>query len=512
VTLRKLLITGASGFVGRHLLEAIKDDFVVYGLARRSQQRSGAPVHPNIRWFQVDIGDRAEVDRAFRLIREAGGVDAVIHLAAHYDFTGDDHPDYWRTNVEGLRHVLDASRATGVRRFVFSSSVAACRFPAVGKAVTEDSPPDGVEIYSRSKAVGEAMIAEYRDTMKPVIVRFGALFSDWCEYPPLFVLINTWLSGAWNRRVLPGQGRTAFPYLHVREVAPFMRRLLDRFEELVPGEVLIMSTDAATSYRQIHEAITSEHAGQALRPLFVPKALCRPGIRLRDFLGRVTGDRPFERAWMADYIDGVLAVDASKTRHRLGWKPRERLELLRRTPFLLENLKMDPIEWNRRNRQAMRRLRVSANLRIYTLLEKHSDEIARRITAYLTGEEGRSRFPNYHELPRDLHDWHHALVLRHLMNAVRTRDRGVFFSYCDDLAARRFQQGFPAREICDALETVGRIALDVVSADPESAGLGSSLDDFVTMAIRVGADRVLDTFDTLEASGKRPGKFAKRGL
>ena len=249
-----------------------------------------------------------------------------------------------------------------------------------------------------------------------------------------------------------------------------------------------------------------------MRPVFVPKAICGPGIRLRDLVGRVRGQRPFERAWMARYIDGALSVDAARTRHRIGWKPRERLELLRRIPFLVENLKMDPIEWNRRNRQAMRRLRVSENLRIYTLLERHHDEIARRLTSYLTGEEGAARFPNYRQLPRDLHDWHHALVLRHLMNAVRTRDRGVFFSYCEDLGSRRFQQGFPAREVCDALDMVARIAIDVVSADPDSAGLGTFLHDFVTMAVRVGADRVLDTYDALEGSGARPGTFAGQGL
>src|SRR5512143_783372 len=106
----RLLVTGASGFVGRHLLDAIKEDYTIYGVARRSQARAGAPEHANIRWFQTDVADREPLFSTFRKIKELGGVDAVIHLAAHYDFTGKEHPDYWRTNVSGLRNVLDASK------------------------------------------------------------------------------------------------------------------------------------------------------------------------------------------------------------------------------------------------------------------------------------------------------------------------------------------------------------------------------------------------------------------
>ncbi|HSN53300.1 MAG TPA: NAD-dependent epimerase/dehydratase family protein, partial [Candidatus Sulfomarinibacteraceae bacterium] len=91
MTLPRLIITGSSGFIGRHLLDAFKEDFKIVGIARRSQLHSGAPVHNNITWYQVDIGDRKALAAAFRYIRESGGADYLIHLAAHYDFTGEKH-------------------------------------------------------------------------------------------------------------------------------------------------------------------------------------------------------------------------------------------------------------------------------------------------------------------------------------------------------------------------------------------------------------------------------------
>ncbi len=159
--LPRLIITGASGFIGRHLLEYFKDEFNIVGLARRSQLHCGAPIHNNITWYQVDIGDRESLASAFQYIRESGGADYVIHLAAHYDFTGDDNPEYWRTNVEGMRNVLEECRNLDLKRLVFSSSVAACAFPDHGDFLTEKNPPDGDHIYAVTKRIGEEMLAEY---------------------------------------------------------------------------------------------------------------------------------------------------------------------------------------------------------------------------------------------------------------------------------------------------------------------------------------------------------------
>lgn len=206
--LPRLIITGSSGFIGKRLLDGLKDHFEIVGLARRSQSRCGAPRHDNISWVQTDVGDRESVAAAFRMIRETGGADYVIHLAAHYDFTGDDNPEYERTNVQGLGHVLDECRSLDLQRFIFASSVAACRFPARGDHLDETSPPDGEHVYARSKRRGEEMLVACRDDVPSVIVRLAAVFSDWCEYTPLHVFIETWLSNAWNSRILQKRGST----------------------------------------------------------------------------------------------------------------------------------------------------------------------------------------------------------------------------------------------------------------------------------------------------------------
>ncbi len=70
-----VIITGASGFVGRNLLDDMKNDYRIFAIARRSQQECNAPIHPNIAWIRADISEPNHMSRAFREITSAGGAD-----------------------------------------------------------------------------------------------------------------------------------------------------------------------------------------------------------------------------------------------------------------------------------------------------------------------------------------------------------------------------------------------------------------------------------------------------
>ncbi len=502
MALPRILVTGASGFIGRHLLDVLKEDFRIIGLARRSQIRCGAPFHDNISWHQVDIGDPATLETVFDEIRADGPVDIVIHLAAHYDFTGEDHPEYHRTNVEGLRNILEHCRILRPEVFLFSSSVAACAFPPAGKALTEKSPPDGDHIYARTKAIGEKMLGEYGDAFPSVIVRFAALFSDWCEYPPLYMFLRTWLSKAWNARILGGRGESAIPYLHINDAIRFLTRVLHRHAELKNGEILIASPDGAVSHEQLFIESTQYHFEDAQSPIHTPKVLIKPGIQARCFAGRFSSERPFERPWMAKYVDLELTVDASRTRERLDWAPKRRLDILYRLPFLIENRKYDRIEWTRRNRDAMKQVRVRPNLKIHSLLQKHKQEIIEECTLAL-----REKFPRYNEVDDREHRWNHRLILRNLFNAIRMRMKIDFMSYCRDLAERRLEEGFTAEELVGALETVDRICIQALMRDKEAEDMHPYLYACITMTIRFGIDQVQETYDRIN---ERQGGWGNR--
>ncbi len=503
MALPRMILTGASGFLGRHLLDYLKDRWEVFAIARRSPLECRVSEWPGLRWFQVDIGEASHLKSVFDAILQGGGVDVVVHLAAHYDFTGEDHPEYWRTNVGGLRNVLELCKPLRIRRFFFASSVAASRFPPPGAALNEDSPPDGEHIYAVTKRVGEEMLREYGDAVPSTVIRFGAMYSDWCEYPPLYKFLETWLSRAWNARILGGKGLSAIPYFHIRDAVSFFKALLERYPLLAPGEVLVASTSGCTTHRELFQAATRAYFGREVRPLYMPRLLCGPGMAARDLLGRLTGERPFERPWMARYIDLQMTTDASRTYERLGWKPKDRLDIVRRMPFLVENFKSNPGEWHRLNHAAMKEVRVRTNLQLHRILEQHEEAILRTVLEEIQGPQAKWSL-RYRRIDAQDLQWNVRQLLRHLTNAVLTREKAIFRRYCRDLAQLRYRQGFGVYEVVKALETTRDLCVAEVAPDAAKRGLDQALQDHVAMTFDLGIDEVQDVFEEMAASPPPP--------
>jgi hypothetical protein len=292
--------------------------------------------------------------------------------------------------------------------------------------------------------------------------------------------------------VLGGRGESAIPYLHVNDAISFLVRVLHKHAELENGEILIASPDGAISHEQLYIEATQYHFEDAKPPIHTPKILIKPGIHGRCLFGRFGSEKPFEKPWMADYVDKELTVDASRTRERLDWAPKRRLEILYRLPFLIENRKYDRIEWTRRNRDAMKQVRIRPNLKIHSLLQKHKQEIIVECTNAL-----RTQFPHYKELDDREHRWNHRLILRNLFMAIRSRMKIDFMSYCRDLAERRLEEGFTVEELVGALETVDRICIQTLMRDKEAEDMQPYMYQCITMTIRFGIDQVLETCDRI---------------
>lgn len=491
-----ILLSGASGFLGRTLVPLLLQEHDVIGIARRSRERAGIEAHPRLSWYEIDIGDGRQVGALRQALASRTSIDHVIHLAAYYDFTGEERPDYWRTNVVGLQHTLDCARALRAGHFLFASSLAACLFPASRGPLRENTPADGVHIYARTKSTGEEMVRAAASDFPVTIVRFAALFSDWCEYPPLFRWLETWLGGGWNARVLGGRGKTALPYLHVLDAASFVLRAIEDPPPARTCETLIASPDTPVSHLQLFGASTLGWFGERRTPLLVPVTLARFGVAGLHVIGRATGEVPFERGWMLDYVDQRMAVDASATRARVPWFPRERLSILRRLPFLLDRRKIDFEEWLGRNRAAMKRPMLADHLKVHALLEKHQDDIVAELHRHIGNPHDERRFASYRRLSLEEREWNHRLILHELLAAVRTAEPAVFARYCRELAARRLQQGFGPAEICAALEAVNLACLRTLRRDPDSKELRQPMLDYVTMTLRFGCDQAQDVCET----------------
>jgi len=450
------------------------------------------------------LEERLDQIAALEWVRSEGPVDAFIHLAAYYDFTGKDSPEYQRTNIDGLRNTLELSRTLGLRRFVFASSVAACPFPAPGLTITEATPPEADNPYARSKRAGEEMVHAYSDTIPSCIVRFAALYSDWCEYPPLFNFMSNWLSKGWNSRMIGGRGAFAIPYLHIHCAVMFLSHLLRNLDLPESGEVFIVGPDGAVTVREIFNAATLAYFGGRRKPTCVPKPITTVWLHIQDTAGKAIGRRPFERPWMARYLDRQLTIDASHTRCRLNWTIRPRFNILRRIPFLVENLRTQPLRWNEVNHAAMRKEESGYGLKIHWLLEKHQDEICRRHVDALLAEDTDDTFGTYQRFDRQEIGVRVLGAIRNLRRTIRTREMEPIGGHCRGIARERFQEGFSVDEVCAAFSSLGTTCIEILKEDDPPPGLERALTERITMAIHFGIDEVLDEYEFLSADGCDP--------
>jgi len=144
----KALVTGASGFIGSHVVAALA---AAGHEVRAFDRRAPAEVPVGVEAVAGDVLD------ADALTRAAQGCDAVFHLAALYSYARAHARAMQAVNVEGTRAVLDAAARSGVRRVVHTSSCATCG-PVAGRAATEADEPPGWELavpYKRTKLEGE---------------------------------------------------------------------------------------------------------------------------------------------------------------------------------------------------------------------------------------------------------------------------------------------------------------------------------------------------------------------
>ena len=151
----------------------------------------------------------------------------------------------------------------------------------------------------------------------------------------------------------------------------------------------------------------------------------------------------------------------------------------------------------------MKEVHFPSNLRLHRLLERYEDDVISAYHGHLVGPHGPIRFANYQRISEEEHDWNHRVVFGHLKNTVRTRDKAVLISYCRQLAARRFEQGFAADELCGALLVLNLVVHRVIRRDPQAKGMRQELLDYVTGPLRLGCDEIQEVFDELTASRAR---------
>jgi dihydroflavonol-4-reductase len=164
----KAFVTGATGFLGSHVARVL----AAQGADLRVLVRSTSNPR-NLQGLNADTAT-GDLCNAASLEKAISGCETVFHVAADYRLWVRDPNEMYRSNVGGTRALLDAARKNGVRRIVYTSSVATIGFKKDGTAADEESPvslTDMIGHYKRSKFMAEQLAMEAgRSGMHVVIV------------------------------------------------------------------------------------------------------------------------------------------------------------------------------------------------------------------------------------------------------------------------------------------------------------------------------------------------------
>jgi UDP-glucose 4-epimerase len=153
----KVLVTGATGFLGSFLVRALyRSGYQVRALLRDGSERTR--ILPEVETVDADIRDAKKIQRI------ADGCEAIVHLAAKVHAIDDRsaEDDYRSINVESTEHLLKSAIACGVKRVIFASSVKVFGEETDG-CVDESQAPDPQTPYGRSKWRAEQLISEYAE-------------------------------------------------------------------------------------------------------------------------------------------------------------------------------------------------------------------------------------------------------------------------------------------------------------------------------------------------------------
>jgi nucleoside-diphosphate-sugar epimerase len=274
-------VTGASGFIGRHVVAHLAD--------------RGVQVVPIRRPFEPTA-----------LLASLRGVDAVVHLAGLVSATSEQ--DFFAANVEGTRAVADAARAAGVR-LVHVSSLAAAGPASAAAPRAEDDLPNPVTAYGRSKLESERLLRGMAD-LRWLALRPGVVYGPGDRAMlPLFQMAK--------RGLLPlvGRAEAAYSMIHVADA---VRAIAAALDSDVDREAIFVAHPRPVTLRELLEGVQAG-LGTRARVVRLPMPVTRLAAIAGDLLGALRG-RPMvinTRRYTELAAEGfVCRVD--RLRDRLG--------------------------------------------------------------------------------------------------------------------------------------------------------------------------------------------------
>ena len=308
--MKKIAITGASGHIGNNICRhLISEGYVLKVLVREPNERSLSELE-----IQMVMGNLFSSESLDELMHE---VDIVIHVAGKVSIYPKDKEEIFKTNIEGVKNVVDACVKNGVKKLIHFSSVHAHKGFGPEVPINEQTPYSDNESspYDYSKAQGEQIVIKARErNIETVIVNPTAVIGPY-DYNPSYSgkLFSDIYTGKLGSIVSGG-----FDWVDVRDIAVAIGAIIERD---IKNEQFILSGNWA-SIKQLADRVC--HAkGKKYRGITSPLRLAYIGLPFINLYSKITGTLPLYTTESLKAIkEGSKDVDHSHAKKMLDYSPR----------------------------------------------------------------------------------------------------------------------------------------------------------------------------------------------
>ncbi|MDP9688949.1 UNVERIFIED_ORG: nucleoside-diphosphate-sugar epimerase [Pseudomonas mohnii] len=296
-----VLVTGASGFLGRALIDRLSKATVhhVKGSVRKFDNEAVDSNHT------VAVGDLSAGTDWSEALK---GVEVVVHLAAraHVLDARNDQSEFYRVNVEGAVNLAEQALKSGVKRFIFISSIGVNGAYTEGSGFDESSPDAPHAIYAESKRKAEELLWHLvqGSSMELVIIRPPLVYA--AHAPGNFQrLLKLVASGAPLPFAMTDNKRSM---VSLSNLTQFIDLCIDH--PAAANELFLISDGDDVSTKDIVKLL-AEGMGQRARLFPVPAPIARVCSFM---LGKTS---------LYTQLFRSLVIDSSKARRLLGWAPQQ---------------------------------------------------------------------------------------------------------------------------------------------------------------------------------------------
>lgn len=312
---KKYLITGASGFIGSHLVEHLLEDGVDVKNIRLLVLPNDTFENLPERKFELvrgDIRDKNVVDKA------CGDVETIYHLASQNGYDGGDYKYFADVNVTGTRNILKSAVKSKVEKIIYFSSTAVYGLPATAgniKNYNETHAFSYSEGYGQSKYIAEKLVKKIcvKAKIKYIILRPATVYGP-RDSAGIYQLIRQ-INKGWFAIV--GNGQNLVDYIYVRDIVEIARSLE---KSKLNNQDFILASGKPILFKEAVEKIYKSLNLKA-KYINVPEFIALPSSFIAKYIFIALGMKPIVFPNRVKVMSSDYYFDISKLK-KFGYVPK----------------------------------------------------------------------------------------------------------------------------------------------------------------------------------------------